>query len=262
MKYIIAVDLEGVAGVVGSVGKTLTDSPDYAFACQQGVREANAAAGALFAAGATEVLVWDNHGSGHNLACEQLDRRCRIILGSGGPHRWPGLDSSFAGVLLIGYHAMDNTINGVLAHSYNSQVYQWLKINNTEVGEIAIDAAMAGECHGVPVIFVSSDDHGVSEAKRFLPWIETVSTKIGLGRNLAVSQHPLAVLDEISRAVGKAVAGIDTMQAFAFTRPVTLQIRYKRMEEAEKAYANDPVGTRQVDAYTVSRTYKQLSDVY
>jgi D-aminopeptidase len=47
--------------------------------------------------------------------------------------------------------------------------YQWMKVNGVEVGEIAIDAAVAGEL-GVPVIFVSSDSAGIKEAKEFLPY--------------------------------------------------------------------------------------------
>ena len=106
MKFIIGVDLEGLACVVGAPGKTLTDSPDYEFAKRQAVREVNVAASALFDEGARQVIVWDNHGSSLNLACEELDERCDIAVGVGNGQRWPGLDSSFAGVLFIGYRCL------------------------------------------------------------------------------------------------------------------------------------------------------------
>nr|WP_309695745.1 M55 family metallopeptidase [Armatimonas sp.] len=67
MKFIIGVDCEGPACVVGAPGKTLTDSPDFAFARKQATREADAAARACFDAGAEQVIVWDNHGSSLNL---------------------------------------------------------------------------------------------------------------------------------------------------------------------------------------------------
>ena len=83
MKFYIAVDCEGPACVVGEPGKGLGSGENYRFACLQATREANAAARALFDAGAQEVVVWDAHGTGVNLQYDLLDPRCRILLGSG-----------------------------------------------------------------------------------------------------------------------------------------------------------------------------------
>ena len=52
MKFYIAVDCEGPACVVGEPGKGLGSGENYRFACLQATREANAAARALFDAGA------------------------------------------------------------------------------------------------------------------------------------------------------------------------------------------------------------------
>lgn len=82
-KFYIAVDCEGVACAVGSPGEALGKGENYAFACLQATREADAAAKALFDGGATEVVVWDAHGSGVNLHYDLLDSRCKILLGSG-----------------------------------------------------------------------------------------------------------------------------------------------------------------------------------
>ena len=76
-----------------------------------------------------------------------------IALGVGFPHRFPGMDESFDGVLFIGYHAMDNTVDAVICHTFSSATYQYMKVNGVEVGEMEIDGAMAGEL-GVPLIFV------------------------------------------------------------------------------------------------------------
>ena len=56
MKFYIAVDCEGPACVVGEPGKGLGSGENYRFACLQATREANAAARALFDAGAQEVV--------------------------------------------------------------------------------------------------------------------------------------------------------------------------------------------------------------
>lgn len=260
MKFIIAVDCEGVACAVGSPGGSINESRNLAFAQQQATREANAAASALFAAGAQQVIIWDNHNGSLNLDYLALDRRCDIALGVDFPHRWPGIDSTFSGVLLIGYHAMDNTVDGVIAHSFSSASYQWMKINGQEVGEMAIDGAVAG-VYGVPVIFVASDDKGTAEAERFFPGVERVTTKQALGWNAAVSKHPLQVVDEISAGVRRATARLEEFKPFAFADPLTFEIRFKRLEAAQAA-SRSAAGWERIDAYTVRRTLASILDYF
>ena len=155
---------------------------------------------------------------------------------------------------------MDNTIDAVIAHSYSSMTYQWMKINGVEVGEIEMDSHYAGS-RGVPTIFLSSDDKGVAEAKRFLPWIETVQTKQSLGYNHAISKHPIRVLDDIYAGVKRAVARRGEAKPFQFASPVTMEIRYKRIERAQ-ARSRDHSGWERVDAYTIRKTGERLEDLY
>ncbi|MFB3894571.1 MAG: M55 family metallopeptidase [Phycisphaerae bacterium] len=260
MKFIVAVDCEGVACAVGTPGGTLNDSKNWEFVRHQATREADAAAKGLFDAGATQVIVWDNHGGSLNLFHDDLDERCDIMLGVGVEHRWPGLDSSFAGVLMVGYHSKDNTPDAVMAHSFSSKTYQYMKVNGVEVGEIAIDAAAAGSM-GVPAIFVSSDDKGVAEAKQFLPWVETVATKQGLGWNAAISKHPRRSAADIRAAAAAAVKRIREMKTFGFKEPITLEYRFKRMEEAQSA-ARSKSGWVRVDPYTVRKTIATLGEEF
>lgn len=260
MKFVVAVDLEGLACVVGEPGKGLGESSNFEMARLQGTREANAAARALFDSGATEVIIWDNHGGSLNLLYDKLDERCKIALGVGAKHRWPGMDESFSGVVLIGYHAMDNTADAVLAHTFSSKAYQWYKVNGVEVGEMAIDAAVAGEMN-VPVIFASSDDKGVAEAERFMPWIETVTTKVGMGWNLAVSKHPERAVKEIYEGVKKAVSRISEMKPFSFSTPITLQYRFKRLDNTRGALLGDK-SWREVDPFTVEKVIEKISDQF
>lgn len=258
MKFVIAVDFEGLACVVGSPGVTLNESRNYAFARVEAVRETNAAAKALFDAGAEQVIVWDNHNGSLNMDYDLLDERVDIALGVGFPRRFPGMDETFSGVLLIGYHPKDNTEDAVIAHTLSSRAFQWIKVNGVEVGEIELHAAVAGEM-GVPVIFVASDDKGVAEAKQFLPWVETVTTKKGFGWNAAISKHPKKVEREIYEGVKRAVERLSEMKPFRFSSPVNVQIRYKRLEAAEGVTRGATVW-RRVDAYTVEATFERISD--
>jgi len=221
----IAVDCEGCACVVGEPGISLSRSHNMAFVREQTTRETNAAIRALFSSGAEQVTVWDSHGDGVNLVFEQLDQRCEILLGSGFSRRFPQLDETYAGVLMIGYHAMSGAKNGVLAHTYSSAAYRSIRVNGDEVGEMAIDAAVAGEL-GVPVIFVSSDHKGCEEALDFMPWIETVVTKTGLGRHCAISKHPAVVTTEIEAGVKRAVVSLAEKKVFVFSQPIEMQLQF------------------------------------
>ena len=259
MKFYIAVDCEGVAGVVGQPHGTLNDSPDYALACRQATREANAVARGLFAAGAEEVVIWDNHGTSLNLVIEDLDERCLIASGLF-PRRFPGLDETFSGVALVGYHARDNTPEAVICHTFSSLTYQWMKINGHEVGEIEIDAALCG-LRGVPVFFVSSDDKACSQVQEVLPWATTHETKRAFSYNAAISKHPLRVAREMESAAQEAASRCDVCRPFAFAAPLTLQIRFTHLE-AVQSYLGPGSAWRRLDAYTIERTLNQISDYF
>lgn len=234
MKFMIAVDCDGPACVVGEPGRALSDSRDMVFAREQATREADAAARALFDSGAEKVVVWDNHGAGSNLVFDRLDPRCEIVLGAGFERRFPLLDETYTGVLMIGYHAMEGTPNAVLAHTYSPWAYAEIRANGQPVGEIALDAAVAGEL-GVPLIFVASDDKGCAEARQFMPWIETVETKMAYGRTCAYSKHPHVVEEEIYQNVKSAVSELCRMEKYLFAKPINIEIRFKKVLKALKA---------------------------
>jgi D-amino peptidase len=250
-KFYIGVDCEGVACVVGEPGIGLGNGEQYRFAINQAAKEANAAAKALLELGAEKVLVWDNHGTGCNFDYRMLDERVEIVLGSGKHGRFPLLDESFSGVLMIGYHARENTADAVLAHTYSSKMYQYYKVDGREMGEMEIDGAIASR-KGAPVIFCSSDEAGIKQAKEAFPWAETVVTKKGLSWTSAISKHPDAVCKEISQAVRRAVGQLDHMKYFEVPSPVMVEIRYKRMEDAANAMLIDWKGEAfmRPDAFT------------
>ena len=258
MRFMIGVDCDGAACVVGQPGRPLTDSCDLGFARLQATREADAAARALFDNGAKEIIVWDNHGSGANLEFDLLDARCRVALGSGFGRRWPGLDEGFTGVLMVGYHAMEGTSCGILAHSYSPSAFRWVRVNGLEVGEIAMDAAVAG-AFGVPLIFVSSDEAGCAEAGRYVPWAETVATKQGVGANAAFSKHPARAVEEIYQGVCRAVARIKEMSPFAIPAPAVVEIRFKHVLQALNARLRRP-GWRFSGPLTLRKTLTSLAD--
>jgi len=144
------------------------------------------------------------------------------------------MDEGFAAALMVGYHAMEGTPRGVLAHTYSPLAYRWIKVDGRQVGEIALDAAVAGEM-GVPVVFVASDEAGCAEARQFLPWVEVVATKRGAAHNAAFSKHPDLAVEEIGAAVRRAVERLGEMKPFTFPLPLEMELRFKRLSQACKA---------------------------
>jgi len=260
MRFLVAVDAEGLACVFGEPGRSLNDSRDLDFAREEATRETNAVARGLFGAGAQEVVVWDNHNGSLNLRYDEIEKRCRILAGVGEVRRMSTVDQGYAGLILLGYHAMEGTIDAVLAHSFSSVTYQYLKVNGREVGEMAIDGAIAGTA-GVPVVMVASDRAGCAEAKEFFPWAALVETKQGLGRNMALSRSPAHVQAELEATAGEAVAALDTMRPFTFSSPVTYEVRYQRADAAESRSRTDR-RFRRVDAFTVVARGSSVCDFF
>ena len=77
LKVFISVDMEGVTGVV-NVDDASRSGKDYDYFRQTMTREANAAIEGALAAGATDIVVRDSHGSGLNLLPEMLNRNSRL----------------------------------------------------------------------------------------------------------------------------------------------------------------------------------------
>ena len=85
--------------------------------------------------------------------------------------------------------------------------------------------------------------------------------KIGLGWNAALSKHPLRAADEIYEGAKRAVGRRKEMKLFSFESPMTVELRYKRLENAE-ARARAHAGWERVDAYTVRKREERIEDFY
>ena len=235
-EYLINVDLEGVHGVVGEPWSGLVRTiPEYKKAVEAAVYEINAAAGALFDAGADKVSVWDNHGGGGNIDFSDLDPRIEEIRCKDDPRRYDFVKNhSYDGAFLMGYHAKDGTLNGVLAHSFSSVGIQYIKVNGVSVGEMEIDSWILSS-HGIPTKLFSSDEQGILQAKAIGSGTETVITKYGTGRNSAKLRSREDVLRDIRESAANAVKlpGVRPV----FPSPAEVEVRYTRMEAAAEVIA-------------------------
>ncbi len=264
MKYLIAIDMEGIHGVVGEpyVG-LLRDIPDYKVAVENGTKEVNAAVKALFDSGAKEVAVWDNHAGGGNLDFEKIDPRVKKINAKGERRRFDfAREEGFCGIVYLGYHAREGSFRGVLAHTYSSVAIQYVKLDGRDVGELDLDTYIAAT-HGIAPLFCASDDVCISQFSELAPEAETVVTKYGLGRNSANLKDEDTVLAEIYDGVCKAVK--KGCKPVSYPVPAHAEIRYTRMELAEemfkRAQSNGIKCTWGADAHTLEIEAEKISDI-
>jgi D-amino peptidase len=222
MKVFIAVDLEDISGLVQ------WDSTERLREREFITADANAAITGAFDGGATEVLVTEAHGNMRNIIPEEIDARARFLSGQPKPkNHMAGIDSSFSGAMLVGYHSRAGTLNGVMAHTYTGSVFS-LRFNGLEVGEIGADAAIAGH-YGVPVILVTGDRAACLEARDLFGEVETTVVKEGMGRSSAICIQPSRAREQIQKAAERAVKSViahTNAKPFVIKSPVRTEVTF------------------------------------
>lgn len=198
MRVFICTDFEGISGI------TLPAQvrPSGGVLYQQGrlllMGDINAAVQGCLDAGATTVRVLDGHGFPLNVVPEEMHPGAEFICGRG----WSlegDIYEGFDAALLVGYHAMNRTPDGVLYHTQNSRMDCRYWYNDREFGEIGQSALRYGH-FGIPVVMVTGDVAACREAREFLgEEIVTVAVKRGLGRE-ACCMIPPARAQEMIRA--------------------------------------------------------------
>ncbi|MBO5258569.1 MAG: M55 family metallopeptidase [Clostridia bacterium] len=227
-RVLLLCDLEGINNVVGVPYEGLLKGTEqWEIARRQAARELNAATDALYKAGADEVALWDNHGGSNNIERTDLDERITVIEPKG--LRLSFAKGAFDCVCFFGYHAMEGTLGGVLAHTMSSKTIQYYKWNGQYIGEVDMDAAIAAS-HGIPSVFYAGGDIACKQAKRAVKEIMTVVTKQELSRNEAIFRDNEELFADIRETIVKAV------QTDALPHPMTfpgvMEKSFKRVEDA------------------------------
>ena len=231
-RILLVCDLEGVNNVVGEPYLGLSASSDeWEIARRQGAREVNAAAEALFDAGVRKVALWDNHAGGGNIDPLDLDSRIELIEAPKDEPRMSFAKGQFDCICFFGYHAMEGTLGGVLAHTMNSKMVQHYKLNGKYIGEVDIDAYIAASM-GMPSVFFAGGDIACRQAKRAISEIVTVETKKELERNKAVFRDNAELFGEIKSEIVRAVCLESAPCELEF--PCVFEKSYKRVEDAAK----------------------------
>jgi D-amino peptidase len=219
LKIYVSTDLEGVSGVYCFKQTRESGTPLAVQAAEYLMGDIAALVRGLRAGGATEVVVADGHGGGGNFIPHLMAPGATYSCGVGRPP-FVGLDEDCAGVVLLGFHAMCGTPDGVLHHTQSSRTETRYWYNGVESGEIMQMALVTGDL-GVPIIMVTGDVATCREARKFLgPAVVTVPTKRGIGRESAFLYPFAEVHQAIFAGAQKALAAIGRCKPYQVKLPI------------------------------------------
>lgn len=229
-KIYIVTDLEGASGVYHFGQTREKDSPANQRACEYLMGDIAAVVRGLRAGGAQEILILDGHGN-QAFVPELMEAGAKYITGKPRPGVHWGLDDSFAGVVMLGLHAMMGTSDGVLHHTQSSMSENRYWYNGVESGELAQTAIVAGH-YGVPPIMVTGDEATCREAKKFFgDACVTVAVKQGLSREAAVLYPFQETRRDLARAAKLAMEAIPKCRPYRIEFPITAKKQYQQSVE-------------------------------
>ena len=200
-KFFISADIEGITDVTfWSETEDGQEGNDVARA--QMTREVAAACEAVIASGGRPI-VRDGHGNARNISHLDLPEKTELMRG------WAchpgsmmaGLDSSFSGVIYIGYHAPAGSSGSPLAHTVDYEKVKWVKINGRLASEFTMNSLYAASL-GVPSLFLSGDETICHMAVEEMPRIATLAVKTCRG-NSTWNMHPLEAVRQIKESVAQ-----------------------------------------------------------
>ena len=214
MVFLVMTDIEGVTGVT-----TFPQAEKSEFGREMLMNDLIAVLDGIKEAGA-DAIVYDMHTDGRNVDISRID--VPVVMGK--PicaDKWRGVGNEIDGLFLLGLHTMQHT-GHLLAHSYLRE-YDAIYLNGLLVGEIGIEAALAGE-QGVPLKFISGDDMGCAEAKELVGNIVVCPVKSSIGDDTGVCLPP-SLTSSMLKAGAKEAVEAD-IKPFVVEGPYEIKIVY------------------------------------
>lgn len=227
IKIYVNTDLEGISGVFKFDQTREKDTPLNIQACEYFMGDVAAVVRGLRDGGATEVVVLDGHGS-QAVIPDMMEPGAKYITGRPRPGagNLSALDSSFAGMVMLGFHAMMGTPDGVLNHTQSSRTENRYWYNGVESGELAQSALIAGY-YGVPVIMVTGDEATTREARKFFGNnIVIVAVKKGLSREAAILYPFEETRQALYEGAKRAISVISSCKPYTIDTPIKVRMQY------------------------------------
>ena len=237
MKILIAVDMEGITGVV-NWDQVTPGHAEYARFRRLMTEDVNAAIRGACEAGADDVVVSDGHWNNSNILIEELDPRARLYYGAPSPFSMvDGIEQDVDGVFFVGYHARAGSENAIMDHTWSSRSVSNVWLNRTLTGEYGLNAAVAGY-FAVPVLMISGDQTACAQAVELLGPLETAVVKQARGRYAAECLTPPVAQEQIQASARRAVERLavgDAPDPYVVDTPVTITVEFMTSDQADRA---------------------------
>ena len=214
-KFLVMTDIEGVTGVTSFAQAENSD-----FGKAMLMNDLEAVLKGIKDAGC-DAVVYDMHTDGRNVDISKIN--VPAVLGKPIlPDLWRGVGDDFDGLFMVGLHTMQHVKGACLAHSYLRE-YDTVHINGVLLGEIGVEAALAGE-RGIPLLFVSGDDLGCREAEELIPGVVTCAVKKSLSMDSAICLPAEKTSKMLYEAAFKAASS--SVEAYKLTSPYEIKIKF------------------------------------
>lgn len=220
-------DIEGITGVINK-HFAKKDGKYYQLGCSYMLNDVNAVVqGIVNADKDAWIVVRDAHEDSINLNLEELHPKANLIQGWGPVQNMlEGLDQTFKGIFLVGYHASGTNNKAILGHTLSSLVH-YMKINDVLVNETGIAAFYASHFN-VPIAFISGDDCAVNEAREQLGDIVGVVVKQSFSRDSGISLPLEQAQMLLEKSAADAVYQLNHHQfpVYQTSLPITLEVGF------------------------------------
>jgi D-amino peptidase len=236
MKVFISADMEGIAGKVHWEFSRDADSSEWDRDRRILTEHVKAAIDGARDGGATEIVVNDSHNTMRNLLLDGLnEENVELITGQPKPLcMMEGIDDTFSAAFLVGYHGMSGSHPGVLNHSFCPLSIREIRINGKAVGELGVNAGIAGYFH-VPITLVVGDNVIADEAISQLGEVEVAIIKEALNMTSAKCL-PLKKANDIIREKARmAIERREKVSPLTYRTPTVIEVDFFMTNMADAA---------------------------
>ncbi|GEC87757.1 M55 family metallopeptidase [Brevibacillus brevis] len=231
MKVFISLDMEGISGL-SEWEDVIPGRRHYEAGRRLLTQDVNAAIEGALEAGATQIIVNESHGPMNNIILEELHPQADVIRGFFKPLcMMQGIDSSCDAAFFIGYHGRAGTGDAVLNHTLSGLAIHRLILNDKEVGEAGLNAAIAG-AFGVPVVLVTGDSQTAKEVEEDIPGVFTVAVKTGITGLSSQAMHPVRARERIRQQAKEALLHRSSVKPLAQRVENTIEVEFTRSQFA------------------------------
>ncbi|TQK63887.1 D-amino peptidase [Brevibacillus sp. AG162] len=231
MKVFISLDMEGISGL-SEWEDVIPGRRHYEAGRRLLTQDVNAAIEGALEAGATQIIVNESHGPMNNIILEELHPQADVIRGFFKPLcMMQGIDSSCDAAFFIGYHGRAGTGDAVLNHTLSGLAIHRLILNDKEVGEAGLNAAIAG-AFGVPVVLVTGDSQTAKEVEEDIPGVFTVAVKTGITGLSSQAMHPVRARELIRQQAKEALLHRSTVKPLAQRVENTIAVEFTKSQFA------------------------------